>query len=115
LQVLPINETAGDNSPYLPISSLALDPMLCEISPKTVPGLSQEVLDSLVDDRSRESLNLGGVKYEEVKLIKARVLRVAFENFVINEICNESPIAQNLLHFRKNIKLILKTILFIDI
>jgi 4-alpha-glucanotransferase len=105
LQVLPINETGGDNSPYLPISNLALDPMLLEISPKTVPGLTQEELDSLVDDQSRESLNVGGIKYEEVKLIKARVLRAAFENFVVNEISNESPIAQEFATFQEKYKI----------
>ncbi|MEJ6570813.1 MAG: 4-alpha-glucanotransferase, partial [Akkermansiaceae bacterium] len=31
LQLLPINETGGDNSPYNAISSIALDPLLLDL------------------------------------------------------------------------------------
>src|SRR5882757_7529025 len=40
LQVLPLNETSDDNSPYNAISSLALDPTTIAISPEHLPELS---------------------------------------------------------------------------
>src|ERR1044072_4952959 len=40
LQLLPINETSDDNSPYNAISSLALDPTTIAISPEHLPELS---------------------------------------------------------------------------
>src|SRR5437773_12242483 len=42
LQVLPINETSDDNSPYNAISSLALDPTTIAISPEHLPELPEK-------------------------------------------------------------------------
>src|SRR2546427_12508839 len=41
-QMLPINETSDDNSPYNAISSLAIDPTTSAISPKHIPDLSAQ-------------------------------------------------------------------------
>ena len=38
LQVLPINETGDDNSPYNAISSVAIDPVYLTLTPELVPG-----------------------------------------------------------------------------
>src|ERR1700679_2001018 len=43
-QVLPVNETGPDNSPYNAISSIALDPVYLSLSPDMVPGLSASML-----------------------------------------------------------------------
>ncbi len=40
LQVLPINETSDDNSPYNAVSSMAIDPTTIAVSPKYIPDLS---------------------------------------------------------------------------
>ena len=40
LQLLPINETGGDNSPYNAISSVALDPLLLDL--ESIPEISAE-------------------------------------------------------------------------
>ena len=42
LQLLPINETGNDNSPYNAISSVALDPTTIEITPEALPDLSAD-------------------------------------------------------------------------
>src|SRR5471030_74704 len=47
LQVLPINETGDDNSPYNAISSVAIDPVYLTLTPELVPGLKQESLNQL--------------------------------------------------------------------
>ena len=40
LQLLPINETGGDNSPYNAISSVALDPLLIDL--EVIPQMRLE-------------------------------------------------------------------------
>src|SRR5271154_6378096 len=48
LQVLPINETGDDNSPYNAISSIATDPAYLTLTPELVPGLQQETITQMV-------------------------------------------------------------------
>lgn len=81
LQVLPINETSGDNSPYNAISSTALDPALCTVEPDTVPGLTQDVYRELVDQSKLYELDPRSVHYPVVKKLKADLLRAAWKNF----------------------------------
>ena len=50
LQVLPINETGDDNSPYNAISSVALDPVYLTLTPELVPGLQPETLAQMIPD-----------------------------------------------------------------
>src|SRR6478735_10289334 len=40
VQLLPVNETGNDNSPYNAISSVALEPTTIEITPLALPDLS---------------------------------------------------------------------------
>src|ERR1700679_4193205 len=42
LQLLPVNETGNDNSPYNAISSVALEPSTIEITPEALPDRSGE-------------------------------------------------------------------------
>ena len=44
LQVLPINETGPDNSPYNALSSQALDPVLLAMTSDMVPGLTESMV-----------------------------------------------------------------------
>lgn len=94
LQLLPINETGGDNSPYNAISSVSLDPVLLTMAPTTVPGksstkqatlavpgLTQPDLDRLAPAGHISKLQGGAVKYPLVKQLKLSILRQAFENF----------------------------------
>jgi 4-alpha-glucanotransferase len=90
LQLLPINETGGDNSPYNAISSVALDPVLLTIAPQAVtpqsaklgvPGLEQKDIDRLATQTVVEELTQGPVKYARVKQLKLAILHAAFESF----------------------------------
>src|SRR5271155_4593723 len=47
LQMLPINETSDDNSPYNALSSLAIDPVTIAVSPKYIPDLSHKKFKAL--------------------------------------------------------------------
>ncbi|MGH9550590.1 MAG: 4-alpha-glucanotransferase, partial [Terriglobales bacterium] len=99
LQILPINETGGDNSPYTAISSAALDPAYLAITPDAVPGLSAEMVADAVPDHVRQDLQSGSVQYHKVKQLKNRLLAAAFAQFEKNDISAGSPHAKALSKF----------------
>lgn len=78
LQLLPINETSDDNSPYNAISSMALEPVTLKCSVETVPGLAEKDLGDLVPAELLKKLNQGPVSYREVKRIKRELCAAAF-------------------------------------
>jgi 4-alpha-glucanotransferase len=81
LQLLPINETGPDNSPYNAISSVALDPLLLEMAPAAVPGLAAA---EVAAERARlgpEVLDGPLVDYPAVRAAKRRLLECAFARF----------------------------------
>ncbi|MDR1191353.1 MAG: 4-alpha-glucanotransferase [Verrucomicrobiales bacterium] len=81
LQVLPINETSDDNSPYNAISANALDITTLHITPESVPGLTQKIYDELCPPLTVEKLRQGPVQYGAVKKLKRELCRWAFERF----------------------------------
>src|SRR5918997_573940 len=48
VQLLPINETGGDNSPYNAISAMALEPTTLHLAPGSPQDLTQEDFDEVV-------------------------------------------------------------------
>jgi len=80
LQLLPINETSGDNSPYNAISSISLEPSLLAMVPDMVPGLSQAHLDSEVSSAGIDEAN-HRIDYDKVRALKLRLLKLSFESF----------------------------------
>ena len=81
LQLLPINETGADNSPYNAISSVALDPLYLHMVPEEIPGLLPEALKELFPDSVRRELQAGAVSYKRVKMLKLEVLSHAYIEF----------------------------------
>jgi 4-alpha-glucanotransferase len=81
LQLLPVNETGDDNSPYNAISSVALDPVYLTLTPEQVPGLQQETLDKMYPAELRAKLQAGPVQYRLVKQLKLEVLSHAYVEF----------------------------------
>lgn len=81
LQILPVNETGGDNSPYNAISSIALDPLYISMVPDMVPGLTALDLDKHAPAALRTDLESGPVKYGTVRKLKLELLDAAFKNF----------------------------------
>ena len=82
VQLLPVNETGGDHSPYNAISSVALDPTTIEITPKTVPDLSQKEIQRIEAESDAAALRAGAVRYPEVKAMKVKLLALGFGNFL---------------------------------
>jgi 4-alpha-glucanotransferase len=91
LQVLPINETSDDNSPYNAISSLALDPTTIAISPKHLPELSEAKFNEIATAEVLAELRAGAVKYPKVKALKRKLLRAAFESFLAKDWNKTTP------------------------
>lgn len=90
LQVLPINETSDDNSPYNAISSLALDPTTIAISPEHLPELSAAKFKEIATPELLKELRAGAVRYPKVKKLKRQLLRAAFESFLTKYWSKES-------------------------
>jgi 4-alpha-glucanotransferase len=82
VQLLPVNETGNDHSPYNAISSVALDPTTIEITPEELPDLGEEEYAELVAAGDVKSLRKGSVHYPKVKALKWRLLERAFETFL---------------------------------
>src|SRR3982750_404952 len=63
VQLLPINETGNDHSPYNAISSVALDPITIEIRPETIPDLTADDIAEIVNGLDLDTLRAGPVSY----------------------------------------------------
>jgi 4-alpha-glucanotransferase len=81
VQLLPINETGADNSPYNAISAMAIEPTTLHLAPNSPQDLTREDFDASLSDVDVPSLRLGVVKYRQVKELKRRLLEKAFSNF----------------------------------
>jgi 4-alpha-glucanotransferase len=84
VQLLPINETGADNSPYNAISATAIEPTTLHLAPNSPQDLTREDFDAAVAGADLRSLRLGEVKYRQVKKLKRRILEKAFANFSAN-------------------------------
>ncbi|MDB4401262.1 4-alpha-glucanotransferase, partial [Akkermansiaceae bacterium] len=79
LQLLPINETGADDSPYNAISSVALEPSLIDLS--SVPEIGEARVNEVRAGLSEEFLEGDLVHYEEAKRLKRDLLEEGFAQF----------------------------------
>src|SRR5205823_14820896 len=63
VQLLPINETGADNSPYNAISAVAIEPTTLRLGPDSPEDLTREDFNSVVADVDLRRLGSGGGKY----------------------------------------------------
>ncbi|CAF0693946.1 4-alpha-glucanotransferase [Candidatus Methylacidithermus pantelleriae] len=80
LQLLPIQETGGDHSPYNAVSSIALDPALLATEPGEVPELSAEAWKA-ARAQLGSAVAASQIEYPRVKQTKLWLLEQAFETF----------------------------------
>jgi 4-alpha-glucanotransferase len=80
VQLLPLNETGGDDSPYNAISSVALEPLYLSFEPEDIPGL--EAAD-IVEARASlgDALTATRVNYAAVRKVKRGLLERAWQRF----------------------------------
>src|SRR3982751_2401089 len=81
VQLLPINEMGGDNSPYNAISAIAIEPTTLHLAPGSPEELMREDYESVLAEVDLAKLRHGAVKYGAVKKLKRRLLEKAFANF----------------------------------
>lgn len=84
VQLLPINETSSDNSPYMAVSSVALEPTTIAISPELIPELSRADYDLHLSRVDMKALRSGPVQYAAVKALKRALLQTVFDSFRAN-------------------------------
>ena len=81
VQLLPVNETGAENSPYNAISSVALDPLTIELTVEALPELTEEILREEKERFYLRRMYEGPVFYKVVKPLKRAILHRAFERF----------------------------------
>src|SRR5436190_10088890 len=81
VQLLPINETGADNSPYNAISAMAIEPTTLHLAPGSPEDLTHDDFARSIADVDLPSLRRGPVKYRDVKKLKLRLLEKAFASF----------------------------------
>src|SRR4029450_11885051 len=81
VQLLPINESGADNSPYNAISSRAIDPITLRLAPGTPEDLSELAFAEVTEGIDLLALRRGSVKYKIVKPLKKKLLERAFDAF----------------------------------
>jgi 4-alpha-glucanotransferase len=81
IQLLPINETGRDNSPYNAISSVAIEPTTLCIAPGSPPDLTQEDCDAVMSQIEKKTLRRGNVNYRRVRKLNGALLEMAFTHF----------------------------------
>jgi len=81
VQILPINETGGDSSPYCLLSAMAIEPTTIATFPGILPDLTQEDFDRITARYDLPALRQGSVQYREVKKLKGQLLYAAFRTF----------------------------------
>ena len=79
VQLLPVNETGADNSPYNAISSVAIEPTTIHFA--TLPDLQPAEIEAVGEHHHQRNLRDGPVKWPAVKALKRDLLRRAFVNF----------------------------------
>jgi 4-alpha-glucanotransferase len=81
VQLLPINETGADNSPYNAVSAVAIEPTTLHLAPNSPEDLTHEQFEASLADVDIPSLSGGAVKYRDIKKLKWRLLEKAFASF----------------------------------
>ncbi len=88
IQILPINESGGDNSPYNVISSMALDPVTIATTPARLPDLSKAEYRRITGTRDPDALRTGPVDYATVRPLKRELLLAAYNKFTSRATAN---------------------------
>jgi 4-alpha-glucanotransferase len=81
VQLLPINETGRDNSPYNAISSVAIEPTTLYLTPGSPEDLTQEDFNAVLATVDLTKLRRGNVNYRRVRKLKGALLEKAFARF----------------------------------
>jgi 4-alpha-glucanotransferase len=73
VQLLPINETGADNSPYNAISAMAIEPTTLHLAPGSPEDLTREDFEAVLAEVDLPRLRRGRANYRRVKELKQRI------------------------------------------
>jgi 4-alpha-glucanotransferase len=79
VQLLPVNETGGDHSPYNAVSSVAIEPTTIDMT--VVPDLQPAEFTAIAEQHHAPELRQGPVRWRLAKALQRALLRRAFANF----------------------------------
>lgn len=80
VQILPVQETGSDHSPYNTLSSMAYDPTTITTHPKWLPDLKTSDYDAIIAKYDVPNLSRSAVHYDKVKALKRELLEAALKN-----------------------------------
>ncbi len=86
VQLLPINETGNDNSPYNAISSVAIEPVTLETTPDALEDLPRAAFEKIVAGFDVAGLVEESVDYPRIKALKGKLLEAAYAGFRAGEV-----------------------------
>lgn len=89
LQLLPINHTGSDDSPYNAISSVALEPLYLTLEVDEIPGLTQDALEETRKQLGADVLAARLVDYPRVRSAKLALLQKAYQGFLAGDFSAE--------------------------
>ena len=101
VQVLPINETGGDNSPYNIISSLALDPTTIATNPGALKDLPAADFKKICAAHDVAAFRAGKVNYCGVRALKGELLEAAWKKFKAKHLKEKTRRAKELAAWAK--------------
>jgi 4-alpha-glucanotransferase len=81
VQILPVNETGGDHSPYNVLSAFALEPSTITTHPSWIPELTAGDYRIITARHDLETLRDGPVDHAAVKALKRELLEAAWKRF----------------------------------
>src|SRR5512146_729732 len=67
VQLLPINETGADNSPYNAISAMAIEPTTLHLAPGSPEDLTRNDFEEVLSEIDLTGLRRGRTKYRQIK------------------------------------------------
>jgi 4-alpha-glucanotransferase len=85
LQMLPINETSNNNSPYEILSAMALEPSTITTHPDWLPDLTKEDYNAIIQRYDIKKMVEGNVQYSLVKQFKQELLNASWSRFQLRD------------------------------
>lgn len=81
VQILPVNETGADHSPYNILSSMAIEPSTIATLPHVMQDLAVADFKRITSAHGTPDFSEGNVQYAPVKTLKFELLRAAYARF----------------------------------
>ena len=82
IQILPVNETGSDHSPYNIISSIAYEPVTLATNPEWLPDITPKEYEAITRAHDVSALREGPVRYALVATLKRELLEAGYNNLL---------------------------------